>query len=231
LKTIIKWIDENCEVDPCIVALEMNQLRKQKFDNLFQPLFVDTILIASQPGYLLLSDDEVLRSYAKTNFSIDAGISYHVDGVWTQVVLQHCFNRNLLDKVEYDKMTIKLVCSHYYHTTFDTDVLIEAARQAEWKPAEPYNTLVKTLGDQSGNLLSALNVAVDFLFELWIQPILVDQRKSLTFRLLDELTSGRETRAVLIQLANRINNRSTLRHSAKQDILSAINTYAQTHLS
>ena len=231
LTSIIKWIWENCEVDPCTRALEMNQLRKQEFYDLFQQLFVDTILIASQPGYLLFSDDEILRSYAKTNFSIDAGISCHVDGVWTQVVLEHCVNRNLLDKAEYDKMTIKLVCSRYYHTIFDTDVLIEAARQSDWKPDEPYNTLVQTLGDQSGNLLSALNVAVDFLFELWIQPILVDQRKSLTFRLLDELTSGQEIRAVLIALANRISNRSTLRHLAKQDILLAINTYAQTHLS
>ena len=231
LTSIIKWIRENCEVDPCTRALEMNQLRKQEFYDLFQQLFVDTILIASQPGYLLFSDDEILRSYAKTNFGIDAGISCQVDGVWTQVVLQHCVNRNLLDKAEYNKMTIKLVCSRYYDTIFDTDVLIEAARQSDWNHAEPYNTLVQTFGDQRTNLLSALNMAVDFLFELWIQPILVDQRKSLTFRLLDELTSGRETRAVLIQLANRINNRSTLRHSAKQDILLAINTYAQTHLS
>ena len=73
LTSIIKWIWENCEVDPCTRALEMNQLRKQEFYDLFQPLFVDTILIASQPGYLLFSDDERLRSYAKTNFGIDAG--------------------------------------------------------------------------------------------------------------------------------------------------------------
>ena len=116
LTSIIKWIRENCEVDPCTRALEMNQLRKQEFYDLFQQLFVDTILIASQPGYLLFSDDEILRSDAKTNFGIDAGISCHVDGVWTQVVLEHCVNRNLLDKAEYDKMTIKLVCSRYYHT-------------------------------------------------------------------------------------------------------------------
>ena len=232
LKNIREWVNENCEDPQCTAALEMNQLRKQEFDNLFQQFFVDTILIASQPGYLLFSDDERLRSYAKTNFGIDAGTDFHVDGVWTQVVLQHCVNRNLLDKAEYDKMTIKLVCSHYYHMDVDADVLIKAAEQSGWNPSEPYNTLVRqTFGDQRTNLLWVLNVAVDFLFELWIQPILVDQRKSLTFRLLDELTSGQETRAVLIALANRISNRSTLRHLAKQDILLAINTYAQTHLS
>ena len=167
----------------------------------------------------------------KTNFSIDAGTSCHVDGVWTQVVLEHCVNRNLLDKAEYDKMTIKLVCAHYYHTDFDAAVLIEAAKQSDWNPSEPYNILVQTFGDQRTNVLSALNGVIDFLFELWIQPVLIHRRESLTFSLLDALTSGRETRAVLIGLADRIRNRSTLRYLAKQHILSAIKTYAQTHLS
>ena len=68
LKDIIKWIRENCEVPPCTAALQMSQLRKQEFDDLFQPLFIDTLLIASHPGHLLLSDDELLRSYAKNKF-------------------------------------------------------------------------------------------------------------------------------------------------------------------
>jgi len=52
------------------------------------PLFVDTLLIASEPGNLLYSDDERLRSFAKTEFK--------VDGVWTQTVLMHCLNINLI---------------------------------------------------------------------------------------------------------------------------------------
>ena len=40
-------------------------------------------------------------------------------------------------------MTIKLVCSHYYHTTFDADLLIEAAKLSAWRPSEPYSTLVQ----------------------------------------------------------------------------------------
>ena len=118
LEDILKWIRENCEVHPCTAALQMNQLRKQELDNLLQPLFIDPLLLASQPGHLLLSDDEPLRSYAKTAFNHHAGANFHIDGVWTQVVLEHCVSKNLLDKAEYDKMTIKLVCSHYYHTSF-----------------------------------------------------------------------------------------------------------------
>ena len=93
LEDVLKWTRENCEVHPCTAALEINQLRKQELDEMLQPFFIDTLLIASQPGYLLLSDDERLRSYAKINLNHDAGTNFHIDGVWTQVVLEHCVNR------------------------------------------------------------------------------------------------------------------------------------------
>lgn len=231
LKNIIKWTRENCEVHPCTAALEINKLRKQELDKALQPFFIDTLLIASQPGHLLFSDDERLRSYAKTNFNIDAGTNFHIDGVWTQIVLEHCVNKNFLDKFEYDEMTVKLVSAHYYQTDFDANLLIETVKQSNWDPSERYNILIQALGDQRTNALSALDLAVDFLFELWLQQILVHQRKSLTFSLLDALTSGRETRAVLIVLADHIRNKPTLNYLAKQDILLEIKAYAQTHLS
>ena len=152
LKDMIKWIRENCDVLPCTPALQINQLRKRELDETFHPIFLDTLLIATEPGHLLLSDDERLRSYAKTNFSSDAETNFHIDGVWTQVVLEHCLNLNVLDKAKYDKMVIQLVCSNYYHTEFGTDVLMEALKQANWNLAEPYNSLVQALGEQRMSL-------------------------------------------------------------------------------
>ena len=185
LKDLIKWIRENCEVHPVTAALQINQLRKRELDDAFQPFFIDTLLIASQPGHLLLSDDGRLRHCAKTNFS-DAGVDFDIEGVWTQVVLEHCVNRNILDRAEYNKMTIKLVCFNYYHTEFDAKVLIEAAEQSEWKLSEPYNSLVQALGWSKNEFChSHLNVVTDFLFELWTQPI-VPSRK----RLLDACLIG-----------------------------------------
>ena len=229
LKDIIKWIRKNCEVQPVTAALRMNLLRKKEFDSVFQPSFIDTMLIASQSGHLLFSDDGPLRDYAKTNFSSDAGADFNIDGVWTQVVLEHCVNRNLLNRTEYNKMTIKLVCSNYYHTKFDAEVLMEAARQSDWQPSEPYNSLVQALGSQGVNLPSALDVAADFLFELWTQPLLLNQPKSLTLCLFEGLTSERRTRTVLNRLANRIRGRSPLYSWTEERILSLIQEYMQIH--
>lgn len=229
LKDLIKWIRENCEIQPVTAALQINQLHKRKFDDAFQPFFMDTLLIASQPDHLLLSDDERLRQYAKTNFSNEIGADFDIDGVWTQVVLEHCVNKNLLHKTEYDKMTLQLICSHYYHTEFDAEVLLEAARQSDWNPSEPYNNLVQTLESQEVNLPAALDVAADFLFELWTKPLLLNQPKSLTFCLFEGLTTGRGTRIVLNRLAKRILGRSPLHSWAEERILSLIQEYMQIH--
>lgn len=228
LKDIIKWIRVNCEVQPVTAALQINQLRKRKFDDAFQSFFIDTLLIASQPDHLLLSDDERLRQYAKTNFSNEIGTDFDIDGVWTQVVLQHCVHRNFLDRDEYNKMVIKLVCSNYHHTKFNAEVLMEAARQSDWNPSEPYNSLVQALGSQEVNLPSALDVAADFLFELWTQSIVHSRSIYLTQTLLDGLTSGRRAQVVLIELADQVLNRFELYPFAEREVLSLIRAYALT---
>ena len=229
LKDIIKWIRENCEVRPCTPALRMNQLRRQELNDALQPLFLDTLLIASQPGNLLLSDDERLRFYATNHLNHEAGTNFNIEGVWTQVVLEHCVNRDSLNKAEYDEMTVKLVSLHYYQTVFNADLLIEAAKQSDWQLAEPYNSLVQALGGQRLSLSSALDVAANFLFKLWTQPILPGQSEYLTQALLAGLTSGRRTRIVLNQLIDRIQRKFPLYLPAEDNILMQIEIYAQKH--
>ena len=230
LKDLIKWIWENCDVLPCTPALQMNHLLKRKLDEMFHPIFIDTLLIATQPGHLLLSDDERLRSYAKTNLNSDAGTNFQIEGVWTQVVLEHCLNLNVLDKAQYDKMIIQLVCSNYYHTEFDTDVLMEALKQANWNLAEPYNSLVQALGAQKTRLQQkTLNMVVDFLFKIWEERIPYNQMKFVTLGLLAGLTSGRNTHKVLNQLEYLIQNKHTLFFPIENRILRQIQVYEQLY--
>ena len=229
LKDLIKWIRKNCDVLPCTPALQMNQLRKQELDETFHPIFLDTLLIATEPGHLLLSDDERLRFYAKTNFNSEAGTNFQIDGVWTQVVLEHCLNQNVLDKTKYDKMIIQLVCSNYYHTDFGTDVLMEALKQANWNLAEPYNSLVQALGEQRMSLQKALNVAVDFLFKIWEEQIPYNQLKIVTLGLLAGLTSGHNTHKVLNQLEYLIQNKRTLFFPVENRILRQIQVYEEIY--
>ena len=229
LKNIIHWIRENCEVGHATVGSEMNQLRRRELNDMLQQHFLDTVLLASQPGYLLYSDDGRLRHYAKTSLNSDAGTNFKIDGVWTQVLLEHCVKQNFLDKADYDEMTIKLVCSHYYHTVFDADLLLEIAKQTNWKLSEPYNSFVLALGRERMHLQSALEVSVDFLFTLWEESISFRQKEFLTLGLLTGLTYGRNAHTVLSQFEYLIQNRHTLFLPVENSILRQIRNFQQIY--
>ena len=229
LKDIIHWIRNNCEVGQDPVMSQMNQLRRRELNDMLQQHFLDTVLLASQPDHILFSDDGRLRHYAKTTLNSDAGTNFQIESVWTQVLLEHCVKQNLLDKTDYDEMTIKLVCSRYYHTVFEADLLLEAAKRANWKLSEPYNSFVLALGEERMNLHSALDVAVDFLFTLWEKSILFRQKEFLTLGLLTGLTYGRNTRTVLNRLEYLIQNRHALFLPVENSILRQIRNFQQIY--
>ncbi len=112
---------------------------------------------------------------------------------------------------------------------FDSDLLLEMAKQANWKISEPYNSFVLALGRERMNLDSALDVAVDFLFTLWKESILFRQKEFLTLGLLTGLTYERDAHTVLNRLENLIQNRQTLFFSVKNSILRRINAFKQIY--
>ena len=229
LKDIIRWIRNNCEVGQATVGSEMNQLRRRELNDILQQHFLDTVLLASQPEHLLFSDDGRLRHYAKTSLNSDAGTNFQIEGVWTQVLLEHCVKQDRLDKADYDEMTIKLVCSHYYHTVFDSDLLLEIAKRADWKLSEPYNSFVLALGEERMNGQSALNVSVDFLFTLWEESISIRQKEFLTLGLLTGLTYGRNAHTILNRLEYLIQNKHTLFFPVENSILRQIRNFQQIY--
>ena len=229
LKDIIRWVRENCEVGQATVGSEMNQLRRRELNDMLQQHFLDTVLLATQQDHLLFSDDGRLRHYAKTSLNSDAGTNFQIEGVWTQVLLEHCVKQNFLDKTDYDEMTIKLVCSRYYHTVFDSDLLLEIAKRADWKISEPYSSFVLALGEERMNLQSALDVSVDFLFTLWDESIPFRQKEFLTLGLLTGLTYGRDSRTVLGQLEYLIQNKHRLFLPVENSILRQIRNFQQIY--
>ncbi len=229
LKNLIDWIRDNCEVGQATVGSEMNQLRRRELNDMLQPYFLDTVLLASQQDHLLFSDDGRLRHYAKTSLNSDAGTNFQIGGVWTQVLLEHCVKQNLLEKADYDEMTIKLVCSNYYHTDFDADLLLEIAKRSNWKISEPYKSFVLALGRERMHGNSALDVCVDFLFKLWEESISFRQKEFLTLGLLTGLTYGRDAHTVLSQLENLIQNKHRLFLPTENSILRRINEFEQIY--
>jgi tetratricopeptide (TPR) repeat protein len=223
LKGILEWVRNNCEVIPCRAALNMKKDQKQQLDELIGSMFVDTVLVASEPGNLLYSDDERLRLLAKMEFG--------VEGVWTQVVLMHCLDLGNPERSKYNQMVVKLAYSNYYHTSVDAHVLIEAAAQSHWSPTPPYTKVVNVLGGKHSEENSALTVGTNFLYELWKQPILSHQRDYLVLSLFNAITTERKPGAILDKLILHVKKRFLLIPLAERQIIGLVRVWRQTHIT
>ena len=112
---------------------------------------------------------------------------------------------------------------------FDSDRLLEIAKQANWKLSEPYNSFVLALGEERINGQSALDVSVDFLFKLWEEPILFREKEFLTLGLLTGLTYGRDAHTVLDRLEHLIKNKHPLFFPIENSILRQIRNFQQIY--
>jgi hypothetical protein len=200
LEKLLDWTKNNCEIVPCTMALNINARRKEKLDKLFGASFVDTIIVSSQPGYLLYSDDFVLRNFAN--------IEFNVNGVWTQAILMYCLEANQLNKEEYNKIIIKLAGLNFYHTSVDANILIEAAKQSNWLPLNSYLKVINTL--RYSDELSTLTVATNFLYQLWQYVIASELRECLVFSLLNAITVERNVDYIISKLSDTIIQRFSL---------------------
>jgi tetratricopeptide (TPR) repeat protein len=219
---IIGWVYENCEVVPVTGALDIPRERREPLTDMLGGSFLDTILIAREKEMLLFSDDERLRSFAKSEFG--------VDGVWTQILLIFGLNKRLIQRDAYNEAVISLTCWHYYHTSIDFEVLIQAAKKADWLPSYPYTEVVKILNGGRSDDDSALNVTSLLLYELWKQPILPNRRDYLVYNLLDSLTTGRDPRKTIKKLIGMVRAKFFLLPLEAARLVTLIQLWQQMHL-
>src|SRR5581483_11660293 len=135
------------------------------------------------PTRRLFSDDLRLRQLAKAEFG--------VDGVATQAILLRAVEKGVITRESYNKAVVQLVRAGYVHTSIDAQVLLEAAKQAQWSVEAPYSDVVTLLRGEYCDGFSAVQVAADFMRLLWQQPFLPRSSDYLLLMLLDELAAGR----------------------------------------
>ena len=190
LERMIDWVEKNCKVIPVEGALNYAAEEKSKLNEMLGESFIDSILIAQQSQKVLYSDDLALRIYGEN--------LHNVEGVWTQPLLYHVYEREIIDSEQYNEATIRLACSNFYHTSITSDILLHAAEMAKWLPDQPFICTVKMLGGRSTSLNSAMDVSLQFLQKLWNRPVISIRMGAFIQTLLVALLSGRTEKRKII---------------------------------
>jgi tetratricopeptide (TPR) repeat protein len=183
LEDVLTWARANCDILPCTAALAIERRTREKLGSLIGPPFVETVLVATSDDRVLYSDDRSLRELAKTG--------YRVAGVWTQAVLMNLLKRRVVSEDIYNQCVVRLACSHYRHTSINDQVLLEATKQAKWRPTYPFSQVAQVLSGANSDPKSAVKVAADYVRLLWQQKLLPDQYERLVIAVLDAIVSGR----------------------------------------
>jgi tetratricopeptide (TPR) repeat protein len=222
---ITDWIRQNCVVLPCHRALDIIKDERNKLNKHVGTAFIDTVLIAGEPGRILYSDDQWLRWYARA----DSNIS----GVWTQTVLKYCLMRQNSDESLYRKATLKLARLGYTLTVIDAETLIEAVRTSEWKPQPTYTSALMALANENNSQENVVSVSGDFLRQLYLEVVitdthLIDPRDNLVFELLKTLTARRSATIFVKNLIRTIQQKFEVMPLQKTSVLTAITVWFES---
>lgn len=156
---ISKWIDENCILVASKKARPLSE--KKDTEELLGKSFIDTISIAAEKEYILFTDDERLRSYAKSE--------YKIDGVWTQFVLMELLKKEVITMEEYADAVIKLVNSKYQHTSINKDIVFRAGEKAGWNMEDfSLSRVMLMLSEAYTDPKSAIIVMADLIVMMWL---------------------------------------------------------------
>lgn len=222
---IINWIRDNCQVLPCYRALDINKTERDKLTEHISLAFIDTVLIAGEPGRILYSEDQWLRWYGRA----DSGVT----GVWTQVVLKYCLVQQSSNESLYRKSVLVLASRGYTYTIVDAEILMEAIKANGWQPQALYTSALKALANENTNLDYAVNIAADFLRQLYLEVVmtdaqLIDPRDVLVLELIKILTTKRSVTVFVGRLRTVIRRRFEVIPFQERDVLTAIDGWVKS---
>lgn len=200
IEDLVNWIDVNCEVVPVTSVLANGRERREALESFMDDCFGDTVLIASEPDRVLYSDDERLRSLGAAEFGCK--------GVWTQVLLEKALEENVIGQEAHNQAVVRLVDANYRHTSINAQVLMAAAEISNWLPDGSFSRVAAVLSSDHSDEASALSVAGEGMYLLWLRSSLPPQRRvALATSILRSLCTGRNREACIGRLLSDIARR------------------------
>ncbi len=222
LKTLLNWIKTKCEILPWSSTVKISREQHQKNSKLIGSESLNTILVASEEGRVLLSDDLRLRQFARTEFG--------VEGVATQSILIHAVNKRVITKDRYHHAIIQLATAGYLYTRIDAHSLLEAAKQTQWKMSPPFSNMLWLLDGKYCDEDSAVRVVSSFLRLAWNESILLQSKDYLVIPLLNVLATGRNPFRVSDKLIIALSQQFLFMPKEEESLLRMIEAWRRTKI-
>jgi glycosyltransferase involved in cell wall biosynthesis len=216
------FVAAHCEVLPCWGALSIPRGTREERAQILDAASFDAVLLASEGGRVLLSDDLLLRMVAANE--------YGVSGAWTQAVLATAQETGSLTERGYAEATVKMVLAGLSFVAINGLVLVVAAEQDEWMPGDRFRKVAGLLSAATVEFTSAVAAAADFVGRLLRASPGEIKRNALLTVLLNALAAGRRGRLVAREVERVLRARQVVSPPALEDVLGVVRLWHATRL-
>ncbi len=225
LERFLSWIRNNTTIGSLkqeqLDALKQAVPNQEKLKDVIAPHQLDTILLAQGDEFVFYCDDFFLRSLAANTFGLEGG-------VWTQALLMQQLKQDSLSKQIYEEASIKLASSYYHYIVITPDTLLEAAKQANWLPNDPFTRVLKTLARPETTVESMVMILTNFLYEFYKRPVMPDRGGTIQ-QILTEATRHHNSTKFFTLLIQGIQARFKLLPLQAQEIEANIQVWRLLH--
>ena len=181
------------EVSPRDAILAVNILRSQGIVDLFGQHGAESILLASEPGSVLWTDDLTVAGYAKEFGSVKR--------IWTQLMLQHLKLQGRFEEDGYIEATAKLAGWGYFFTSITANSVLAAGRMANWNPGKwPLKQTVDYFHVESIAQIEIVNLTNELIVRIYREALPPETSNSLTVRLLENLSRRKDGREIILAI-------------------------------
>jgi hypothetical protein len=174
---------------------ELNSKDRNLF-TLFSPSAINSAVLAHQEDASLLSDDAVLRKWAR----IDRGRV----GFSSELLLKLAVERNVLSKTRSHDLRLLLLRCNYHYVTIDAECFLHAAEKSGYRAGRDFDLALRELAHANTTAESLASVMAGFLLVVWRRPIPPLLKWFALRRLLKAITDTHDPVEILRTLLNHL---------------------------
>jgi tetratricopeptide (TPR) repeat protein/DNA-binding Xre family transcriptional regulator len=206
-------IEKNVSVTPVPQVATLAPERRELLEKVLGRYGVESVLLASSPGYILWTDDFAAAEVAKSEFGAERA--------WTQAIVEHIANAGLVDRRVADEAYAKLVGFKYQSTHFTGTVMIAALRVSNGSvDAFPMRQIIRAFESiPSTNVNIAFRLLAEFILRMTLEPFLPETKCIATKTLLSTFSTDVGTLAQLESFRSQCAGLMTLNPMAQADFI------------
>jgi hypothetical protein len=197
LVSFLELLSQKAQVCGCETLASLDPEERQTLTRVFGQHGLESMLLSSQPGRVLWSDDAILAALARSEFGARC--------VWTQVSVEHGVMQGFLDAERARSVGAKLVGFGYKNTVFNEQVVWKAAEIAEWDPDRwPFTQALEQLSNPSISAGDAGRLAVAVIVRLYQAVVFPPSRQRVLLHIAERLVIRAEGLPLVMAIAQLI---------------------------